>query len=149
MNLFHRNPKLETVQLQTTSVPQRSLSPLENLALDDPNMYAALQNFLIVDPGRQIPLLDDVNTLQVKGDAAKADGNNMSARADYEVAAKIEIYKQNKESATNFLVLAEGVSDKQLEHHRYQETMLADMDKVLRISKSYQALPQSAKTAIA
>jgi len=138
MNLFHRSPKQETVKLRT-SVTQSSLSPLESLVSDDPNMYAALQNFLIVDPERQIPLLDDVNTLLTKGDTARADGNNQTARADYEVAAKIEIYKQNKDSATNFLVLAEQVSEKELKHFEYQETMLADMDKVLRISKAYQA----------
>jgi hypothetical protein len=122
-----------------TSVPQ-SLSPLESLVTDDPKMYAALQNFLIVDPERQIPLLDNVTTLLAKGDAAKAQGNNQTARADYEIAAKIEIYKQNKDSATSFLVLAEGVSDEKLQHFGFQETMLADMDKVLRISKAYQAL---------
>jgi hypothetical protein len=138
MNLFHRSPKQETVKMQA-SVPQ-SLSPLESLVADDPKMYAALQNFLIVDPERQIPLLDNVTTLLAKGDAAKAEGNNQTARADYEIAAKIEIYKQNKDSATSFLVLAEGVSDKKLQHFGYQETMLADMDKVLRISKAYQAL---------
>ena len=138
MNLFHRSPRQETVKLHT-SVPQPSLSPLESLVTDDPKMYAALQNFLIADPERQIPLLDDVSTLLAKGDAAKAQGNNMTARADYEIAAKIEICKQNKESATSFLVLAEGVSDKLLQHFGYQETMLADMDKVLRISEAYQA----------
>ncbi len=145
MNLFHRSPKLETVKLQS-SVSKAALSPLGSLVSDDPNMYAALQNFLIVDPERLIPLFDDVGTLLAKGDAAKAQGNNLTARADYEIAAKIEIYRQNKDSATNFLVLAEGVSDKGQQHFGYQETMLADMDKVLRISKAYQAfVPHLAK----
>jgi|SRR5579872_7387580 len=137
MNFFHRSPKLQTITLQA-SVPQRAVSPLASLITDDPKMYVALQNFLIIDPERQIPLLDDVNTLLVKGDAAKAGGNNMTARVDYEVAAKIEIYKQNKVSATNFLLLAESVSDRKLQHFGYQATMLADMDKVLGISKAYQ-----------
>jgi|SRR5579872_4242214 len=138
MNIFHRSQKLETVTLQAR-VPSGEHSPLASLASEDPKMYVALQNFLITDPDRQIPLLDDVHTLLVKGDAAKAGGNNMTARVDYEIAAKIEIYRQNKESATNFLVLAESVSDRKLEHYGYQETMLADMDKVLRVSMAYQA----------
>jgi hypothetical protein len=138
VNLFHRSPKQETVKLQAT-VTHWSLSPLEKLVTDDQKMYAALQNFLIVDPERQIPLLDNVSALLAKGDAAKAQGNNQTARADYEIAAKIEIYRQNKDSATSFLVLAEGVSDREKQHFGYQETMLADMDKVLRISKEYQA----------
>ena len=144
MNLFHRSPKLETVKLQT-SVPQTSVASLESLVSDDPNMFAALQNFLIVDPERQIPLLDNVNTLLTKGDAAKAQGNNLTARVDYEMAAKIEICGQNKDSAARFLVLAEGASDKTLQHFKYQTTMLADMDKVLRISMAYQTLPRAAR----
>ncbi|HXQ93410.1 MAG TPA: hypothetical protein VN739_10430 [Nitrososphaerales archaeon] len=115
-----------------------SISPLKNLIVSNPKMYAALQNFLIVDPERQIPLLDDVNKLLTKGDEAKAQGNRMTARADYEIAAKIEIYKQNKESARTFLVLAEGVSDIGQPHYEYQETMLADMDTVMRISNEFQ-----------
>ncbi len=118
---------------------------MESLFLDDPKMYAALQNFLIVDPERQLPLLDNVSTLLAKGNAAKDQGYDQAARANYEVAAKIEIYKQNKEGAASLLVLAEGVSDKLEKHFEYQETMLADMDKVLRISKEYQTLPLRSK----
>jgi|SRR5579872_1629864 len=142
MNLFHRSPK-QTVKAQA-SVPQ-SVPSLQGLVSDDSKMYAALQNFLIVDPERQIPLLDNVGSLLTKGNTAKDQGFNQAARANYEVAAKIEIYKQNKESAASFLVLAEGVSDKLEKHFEYQQTMLADMDKVLRISKAYQALPLLAK----
>jgi len=138
MNLFHKSSKQETVKVQTSNAVQVSISPLKNLIVSNPKMYAALQNFLIVDPERQIPLLDDVNKLLTKGDEAKAQGNRMTARADYEIAAKIEIYRQNKESARTFLVLAEGVSDKGQPHYQYQETMLADMDKVMRISNEFQ-----------
>jgi len=138
MNLFHKSSKQETVKVQTSNAVQVSISPLKNLIVSNPKMYAALQNFLIVDPERQIPLLDDVNKLLTKGDEAKAQGNRMTARADYEIAAKIEIYKQNKESARTFLVLAEGVSDIGQPHYEYQETMLADMDTVMRISNEFQ-----------
>ncbi len=137
MNLFHRS-RQETAKVQTSNAVQMGISPLKNLVISDPKMFAALQNFLIVDPERQIPLLDSVSTLLAKGDAAKAQGNRMTARADYEIAAKIEIYRQNKDSARTFLVLAEGVSDKGQPHHEYQETMLANMDKVMRISNEFQ-----------
>ena len=104
MNLFHRS-RQETAKVQTSNAVQMGISPLKNLVISDPKMFAALQNFLIVDPERQIPLLDSVSTLLAKGDAAKAQGNRMTARADYEIAAKIEIYRQNKDSARTFLVL--------------------------------------------
>jgi hypothetical protein len=142
MNFFHRFPKQEAVKMQAMGIPS-PISPLVKLVIEDPKLYGALQNFLIVDPKRQLPLFDDVSSLLSKGDAAKAQGNNLTARVDYEVAAKIEIYKQNKDSATSFLVLAEGVTDRGEQHFGYQETMLADMDKVLQISKAYQPLPQS------
>ncbi len=121
------------------------VSSLQKLVSDDPKMLAALQNFLIVDPERQLPLLDNVETLLAKGNAARDQGFDQAARADYEIAAKIEIYKQNKESAASFLVLAEGVSEKLGAHFQYQETLLADMDKALRISLAYQALPLHTK----
>ncbi len=141
MNLFHKSPRQETINVQVASgSARRSLSSLKKLVADDPKMYSALENFLIVDPERQLPLLDDASTLLAKGNTAKASGNNQTARVDYEVAAKIEIYKQNKESARSFLVLAEEVTDEAEAHYSFQKTMLADMDKVLRISKDFQAL---------
>jgi len=137
VNLFHRSKSL-TAKVQTNDDVQMSISPLKNLVVTDPKMFAALQNFLIVDPERQIPLLDSVSVLMTKGDAAKAQGNRMTARTDYEIAAKIEIYRQHKDSARTFLVLAEGVSDEGQPHYEYQETMLANMDKVMRISNEFQ-----------
>ena len=72
MNLFHKSTKQVTVNLQV-SVPQ-SISSLQKLVADRPKMFAALQNFLFVDPVRQIPLLDNVATLMAKGDTAKDQG---------------------------------------------------------------------------
>lgn len=69
---------------------------------------------------------------------------DLEARADYETAAKIEIYKQNKEDAISCLKLAEAVSEEQ----QHQETMLADIDGVLRIYKAYQSsIPQWSSSA--
>lgn len=108
------------------------------LVANDQKMYLAMQNFLLLAPDRQIPQLGEVSSLLARGDTAKASGNNLEARADYETAAKIEIYNQNKESARSCLILAEAVSEEQ-QHHEFQETMLADIDEVLRISKAYQS----------
>ncbi|MHB8566508.1 MAG: hypothetical protein ACYC7D_09745 [Nitrososphaerales archaeon] len=139
MNLFHRTQKLE-VSTQVEKIDLHS-SALMRLVTNDQKMYAALQNFLLVAPERQIPQLGEASSLVAKGDAARTIGNNLAARADYETAAKIEIYNQNKEGATSCLIRAEGVSEQQ--HHEFQETMLADMDQVLRISKAYQGfVPQ-------
>lgn len=139
MNPFHRTQKLELVNLRKVSAGQQSSSSsrLKDLVADNQKMYFALQTFLLAGADRQISQLGEVNTLLSRGDAAKAGGNNQTARADYETAAKIEIYKQNKERARSCLVLAEGVPEKEQSHHEFRETMLADMDEVLRISKAY------------
>lgn len=98
-----------------------------------------MQNFLIISPQKQIPQPGRVSLLIAKGDAAKSIGKNLEARVDYETAARIEIFKQNKESARNCLELAEGVSENSSQHHEFHETMLADMDEVLRVSKAFQS----------
>jgi hypothetical protein len=115
---------------------------LKGLVSNNQKMYFALQTFLLAGGEKQISQLGEVSLLLDRGDAFRAKGNYVAARVVYETAAKIEIYKQNKASARNCLVRAVEVSEKELTHHEFQETMLADMDEVLRISKAYQsALP--------
>lgn len=141
-NFFHRATKQEAITLQRVLPDEASSLRLKGLVANNQRMYFALQNFLLGAPDRQIPLLGEVSLLLARGDASRAKGNNMAARVDYETAAKIEIYKQNKDSARNCLVRAEEVSEKEQAHHEFQETMLADMDEVLRISKGYQSALQ-------
>lgn len=136
MNPFHRTRKLVAVKVDPPQLTSYS-SRLKELVAKDEKMYHALQNFLLAGGDGQIARLGKVGDLLAKGDSAKAKGNNRSARVDYETAAKIEIYNQNRESARNCLILAESVSDKGETHHEFHETMLADMDEVLRISKAY------------
>ena len=114
---------------------------MKGLVVNDPNMYDAMQNFLLSAPKRQIPLLGEVSSMLAKGNTARSNGNDLGARSDYETAAKMEIYNQNEASARSCLLLAEQVSETDQQHHRFQETMLADMPQVLRISKAYQAAP--------
>jgi hypothetical protein len=136
MNLFHRTQKLVAVKvdpLQSTSYSLR----LKELVPKDERMYFALENFLLAGGNGQIDRLGEVSDLLARGNSAKAKGNNQSARIDYETAAKIEIYKQNKDGARNCLILAEGVSEKEQLHREFHKTMLADIDEVLRISKAY------------
>jgi hypothetical protein len=136
MKFFHRRNGSETVQLQEQ--PNDPTSRLKDLVGNNQKMYEAMGTFLLASPERQIPQLGKVNSILAKGDLARANGKNMEARVDYETAAKIEIYKQNKDSARSCLISADEVSDTELQHHSFHETMLADMDEVLRISKAYQ-----------
>ena len=98
-----------------------------------------MQNFLLTSPQRQLPQLGGVSLLVAKGHAAKAIGKNLEVRADYETAARIEIFGQHKEGTRNCLELADGVSENTSQHHEFHETMLANMDEVLRISRAFQS----------
>jgi hypothetical protein len=141
-NFFHRANNKEAARLQRVVVDQTSSLKLKSLVANNQKMYFALQKFLLAGGEKQISQLGDVSLILARGDASKAKGNYMAARVDYETAAKIEIYKQNKDNARNCLVRAEEVSERGQSHHEFQEMMLANMDEVLRISKAYQsALP--------
>jgi len=134
-NPFHHTQTLEPVKL----LVQSNSSRLKDIVADNQRLYFAMQNFLITSPERQIPQLGNFSLLVAKGDAAKAVGKNLEARADYETAARIEIFEQHKESARNCLELADGVSENPSQHHEFHETMLSDMDEVLRISQVFQS----------
>ncbi len=140
MKLFHRNhPETVLIQKQLDQPTSR----LRDLVGKDQKMYEALGTFLLAYPERQIGQLGEVSSLLAKGDRARANGNNLAARADYETSAKIEIYKQNRESARSCIISADEVSGNDKQHHEFHETMLADMDAVMRISKAYQSFGKS------
>jgi hypothetical protein len=144
-NFFHRANKQEAVALQRVVPDQSSSMRLKGLVANNQKMYFALQTFLLAGGEKQISQLGEASSLLARGHAYRAKGNYPAARINYQTAAKIEIYKQNKDSAINCLVRAEEVSKKELTHHEFQETMLADMDEVLRISKAYQSATPGAE----
>jgi hypothetical protein len=137
MNFFNRRNHSETVQPQKQ--PDQPTSRLKLVVGNNEKMYEAMGTFLLASPEFQIPRLGEVNSHLAKGDKARANGNNMEARVEYETAAKIGIYKQDKESARSCLISADEVSEKEERNHNFHETMLADMDEVMRISKAYQS----------
>jgi hypothetical protein len=95
-----------------------------------------MQTFLLGDPERQLPMLGSTDTLLAKGDQEKANGEKLRARMNYETAAKVEIYKQDKEGVEKCLRLAIEVTENE-DRKALLNTMLANLDEVLRISKLY------------
>lgn len=136
MNLFgngkNKSDKESTFQVQA---PRRVT--LEDLVPNNEKLLSALQTFLLGDPKRQIPLLGTINSLLLKGEQDKARGEILRARINYETAAKIEIYNRNKEGAEKFLRLADGVAERASPYQAIIETMLTDLDEVMRVSKQY------------
>jgi hypothetical protein len=111
---------------------------LKRILCNDDKLYLALENFLLGDPKSQTSEFGDGNSdsLLANGNEARAKGFKKAARAYYETSAKIEIYKQDKDRVISSLLLAEEVTE-DVEHSEFHKIILANMDKVLRISKEY------------
>jgi hypothetical protein len=109
---------------------------LHELAPND-EMYDAMENFLLGDPKGQIETLGSEAVVIERGDSAKSGGHGLIARAEYETAAKIAIYNQNKEAAVKALNLAMEVTDSTTQHWNFQKTILAEIDEFLRIARDY------------
>jgi hypothetical protein len=116
---------------------------LDNLVREEASnekVYKALENFLLVDPERQIPQLGGSEGQVAEADQAKTRGDNEVARGKYETAAKIEIYKKDKDSARKDIDLAEKFTAPQdTMHHEIHRTLLSHMDEVMQISSDYYA----------
>ena len=108
---------------------------LHELAPND-EMYYAMENFLLGDPKRQIEELGTEASIMEKGEQARTSGNNLMARVNYETAAKIAIYNQNKQGVINSIKLARGVTEKS-DHISFQDTILDNVDEVMRIAREY------------
>jgi len=127
--------KKKSVAPQQEQIPKKLT--LKDLVPNDEKLYTALQTFLMGDPMRQLPLLGNVDSLSSRGDLEKTNGEKFKARLDYETAARIAIYKLDKGGAEKFLSLARDLADNGESSRVLIETMLANIDEVLRISKLY------------
>lgn len=80
--------------------------PLEQVCAEhfagDKEMCDVMSQFLIVDPGRQLPLFDVENTA-ANAEEKLSKGRIRDAVIDFAMLAKIEIYNQDKEKAQAFL----------------------------------------------
>jgi hypothetical protein len=136
MRIFHRRNHLRTDKVQSEKPSKSSAMQLRELCGSDEKLYEALANFLLLDPRSQIPQLGETDSLVEQGNAAIASGNKLVARVDFEIAARIEIFRLNKESTRKCLLLAEQVSDSD-KARQYHETILQDMEKVMEIAEVY------------
>lgn len=96
-----------------------------------------MELFLLGDPKRQIEQLGDVDGLLNTGDQAKSADDHVKARYNYETAAKIEMYRENKEGLRRCLVLAQEVTEENDKHFAFQRMILDNLVESLRISKLY------------
>jgi len=117
---------------------RRADARLRSLIGTNDHMYDAMENFLLGDPERQISQLGGADSMVAKGDEAKSKGAYLFARSSFEIAAKLEIYQRNRENAKKYLLLAQEVTQKEdLEHIEILNTLLANMEMVMRIAREY------------
>jgi hypothetical protein len=109
---------------------------LKSLVKSD-DMYYALEYFLLGDPKRQIEQLGDTDAVLAKGEESKAKNDNIYARTYYETAAKIEIYKGNKEAARKCLIKAQEVTEHDDKRFQLMQTLIDNMDEAIAVAKSY------------
>jgi hypothetical protein len=110
-------------------------------------MYLAIEYYLLGDPKRQIEQLGDIDGILKRGDEAKQNNDSTKARYSYETAAKIELYRGEKESLRKFLILAQEVTSETDKYSKFQQTILDNIDETLRIAKEYyNTVPQDTET---
>jgi hypothetical protein len=136
MTLFGNGKKNSRAVIVEPNPIPKSIS-LRDLVPNNEKLYEAMQTFLLGDPKRQLPLLGSTDSLLIKGDQEKSSGDNSRARFDYETAAKIELYRRNKETFEKFLRLASSVTENGDRDKAFLETLIANEDEALRISKEY------------
>jgi hypothetical protein len=132
-----RTADVEALQKEEQHIQER-VSHLVDIAPDsNPKLREALENFLLLEPEKQIPQLGEAKTFLNEGNAKKATGNRLLARVNYEIAAKIELYKGNKDGVTECLHLARDVTDEGDKHREFHDVILSNLDEVFRISREY------------
>ncbi len=129
---------MKSKSVQQTSLGRAEPSSLEQLCGGDLDLYHAMQHFLLLDPESQIPRIGETNTFIARGNEAKARGERQFARPDYEIAARIEIARGNKENVRKCLSLAREVSEPSPEQERLDK-MLQNVERVVDIAEKYYA----------
>jgi hypothetical protein len=128
-------------QKETEEALQYADLRLKELVSTD-EMYYAIEYFLLGDPKRQIEQLGDIEGLVEKGNSSKAESDNVKARYNYETAAKIELFRGNKDGLRRFLTFAQEVTEPNDKYFKFQRTILDNIDETLRVANNYyQSIP--------
>jgi hypothetical protein len=120
---------------------------LRELVPDDPKLYAAMEFFLLASPARQIAQLGDYASLKEKGDQARSSEDRLMARIDYESAAKVALYEQDRQAVEELLTLSEKVTAPGEHFGELHRTLLGEIDKAMRIARDYYARIQQSRPA--
>lgn len=120
-----------------TVIMKRVDQRLLDLVSNDQLWYDAMENFLLAEPRREIPELGEASNFHARARNFESENDLTMARVQYETAAKIEIYHQNKAGTIDSLKKANSLAEGNELHREYHETILSNVDKALRIANEY------------
>jgi hypothetical protein len=130
--------KLER-EVESEEAGQKAGTPLLTLIPNDRDLFEAMEFFLLASPSRQVQQLGDWPSLKKVAEEAKSSGNTLFARINYESAAKIALYEQNKEEFRSLLTLAEEVTTSGERFGEFHRILLDKTDQALQIAREYYA----------
>jgi hypothetical protein len=113
--------------------------PLSDFVAKNSAMYRALEFFILLDPEEQVTRLGDPEALRSSADRARALGDNLTARIDYESAAKIALYRQQGDLFAEMLSLAQRVTPGDQTFSEYHRTLLRSSDQAMRVASEVYA----------
>ena len=124
---------VETVQEELS----RSTPELQRYVPEDGALYRAMEFFLLLNPEEQALRLGEPDALKLSADEAKASGNHLLARINYESAAKIALFRQNRTQFTSMVSLADQVTPADQEFAALHRTLLRETDAAMRVARDY------------
>ena len=130
MNLFRRGKA--AAKTEPTPVGQDSLSIL---CQGDEELHYAMSYFLYLKPEEQIALIEATELQVQKATEAIERGDRTTAVVDYETAARIELYRGNRENVRMYLEKARDLQDG--DGRERLSTLLSNLENVMAIAKRY------------
>ena len=131
MNLIRRGREA-AAKTEPTPVAQDSLSVL---CQGDEELHYAMSYFLYLKPEEQIARIGAPELQVQTAMEAMERGDRTMAVVDYETAARIELYRGNKENVRMYLEKAQGLQDG--DGRERLATLLSNLEKVMTIAKRY------------
>jgi len=110
---------------------------LESFIKDDPALLEAMEFFLLLRPEDSTLELGEPGSLKVRGDEARAAGDDVTARILYESAAKIALYRQRKDEFRDLLALAGEVTAPGDRFDGFHRTLLRELDEAVRVAGEF------------
>ena len=136
MKLFGRRKRALKSE-ETPAIEDR----LTTLCRGDERMHKALSNFLLLRPEEQISQLGPTEALILRADSTEKS-NPIIARANLETAARIELYKGDREKVK---LLLERVQRLGTDGEAERETIISDLDYAMSIAREYYHQEQPSK----